>query len=528
MSPRSSTDGTARPTPPTSSGGPTVKAARSGTTPTATSPTSRCRPTGARRRDPGPRRRGVRLRALPPPRRRRGACSAPWASTAPSPPAAPERDLAVAMIVASLLEPRTKLATARALRPETAASSLGQLLDLGDENDLYAALDCPGRRRWRPGPAPGLVGALRPAVPLLPAGGAGLQPRQAGDAAGGVRAVVPAEGCPVAEGNTVDSATVTAQVEKLRELRALAGGAGGGSGDADRGPDPGGPVRGPGAGLDHRAALHRPPPTGADRDGAALAVRGAGPGGSAGAGVPRGAAGGVPQPPGGGGPPAHPEGSHGHRGGAGPAAGGHPPGGAAAPRARHHRAGHPHPRPPPDGKHFEIETGPGHFAFRRREARIAEEAALDGFYVVRTNVPADALPAPRVVAAYKQLRRWRRLVQDLLPARPNHWRADRVRAHFFLRRPTTSNGTCAAASRRSSSSPAAAEAARESVVERPDQAARKTEEGSPSTPSTPSSKTSEPSAAVRIADTQHTFDQLTELTPLQRRAFDLLAVSPNQ
>jgi len=52
-------------------------------------------------------------------------------------------DLVLAMIVARIIDPRSKLATARALSPATASSSLGVTLDLGevDEDELYAALD---------------------------------------------------------------------------------------------------------------------------------------------------------------------------------------------------------------------------------------------------------------------------------------------------------------------------------------------------------------------------------------------------
>ena len=53
------------------------------------------------------------------------------------------RDLVLAMIAARITDPGSKLATARGLAPETAASSLGTLLNLGeiDENELYTALD---------------------------------------------------------------------------------------------------------------------------------------------------------------------------------------------------------------------------------------------------------------------------------------------------------------------------------------------------------------------------------------------------
>src|SRR5246500_2069330 len=53
------------------------------------------------------------------------------------------RDLVTAMAVAQVLAPDSKLAIARGLREETAATSLGEVLALGscDEDDLYAAMD---------------------------------------------------------------------------------------------------------------------------------------------------------------------------------------------------------------------------------------------------------------------------------------------------------------------------------------------------------------------------------------------------
>jgi hypothetical protein len=54
-----------------------------------------------------------------------------------------QRELVTAMITAAVIDGSSKLATARGLRPETAASSLGEVLGLGscDEDDLYAAMD---------------------------------------------------------------------------------------------------------------------------------------------------------------------------------------------------------------------------------------------------------------------------------------------------------------------------------------------------------------------------------------------------
>src|SRR5246127_1407095 len=64
------------------------------------------------------------------------------------------RDLVIAMIVARLIAPASKLATARMLDPLTASSSLGEVLGLGpvDEDELYVALDwlCGGHAAsWR-------------------------------------------------------------------------------------------------------------------------------------------------------------------------------------------------------------------------------------------------------------------------------------------------------------------------------------------------------------------------------------------
>jgi len=88
-------------------------------------------------------------------------------------------------------------------------------------------------------------------------------------------------------------------------------------------------------------------------------------------------------------------------------------------------------------KHFELDIADGAFAYRRRTDAIAAEAALDGLYVVRTSVPAERLEAAAVVETYKRLsaveRDFRALKGDDLLVRPIfHYREDRVRAHLFL------------------------------------------------------------------------------------------------
>jgi hypothetical protein len=88
-------------------------------------------------------------------------------------------------------------------------------------------------------------------------------------------------------------------------------------------------------------------------------------------------------------------------------------------------------------KHFELDIAEGHFAYHRRSAAIASEAALDGFYVLRTSVGPERLDSAAVVETYKHLsaveRDFRALKGDDLAVRPIfHHREDRVRAHLFL------------------------------------------------------------------------------------------------
>src|SRR5271157_3405204 len=89
------------------------------------------------------------------------------------------------------------------------------------------------------------------------------------------------------------------------------------------------------------------------------------------------------------------------------------------------------------GKHYELTITDIRFAYRRKEAAIAGEARLDGIYVIRTNVPAAALAAEQVVGAYKSLAQVERAFRCLksidLEIRPVfHWTAPRVRAHVLL------------------------------------------------------------------------------------------------
>ena len=88
-------------------------------------------------------------------------------------------------------------------------------------------------------------------------------------------------------------------------------------------------------------------------------------------------------------------------------------------------------------KHFDLVIADGSFSYERRADAIAQEAALDGLYVIRTSLPPERLDAPQVVLAYKRLaaveRDFRALKTSELEVRPiRHWREERVRAHLFL------------------------------------------------------------------------------------------------
>lgn len=89
------------------------------------------------------------------------------------------------------------------------------------------------------------------------------------------------------------------------------------------------------------------------------------------------------------------------------------------------------------GKHFEVTITDTDFAFARDHAALETEARLDGIYVIRTSVEAEALSAGETVQAYKDLSRVERAFRCLktvdLDIRPiRHWTAPRVRAHVFL------------------------------------------------------------------------------------------------
>ena len=146
------------------------------------------------------------------------------------------RDLVLALLVSRILDPASKLATARRLSPDTASSSLGEMLGLGevDEDELYAALD------WLHERQPAIETALAKrhlqggTLVLYDVSSSYLEGRCCPLAARGYSRdgkpgklqityglLCAPDGCPVAievfEGNTGDPATLAPQVNKLKQ-----------------------------------------------------------------------------------------------------------------------------------------------------------------------------------------------------------------------------------------------------------------------------------------------------------------------
>ena len=88
-------------------------------------------------------------------------------------------------------------------------------------------------------------------------------------------------------------------------------------------------------------------------------------------------------------------------------------------------------------KHFDVAITDTSLAVARKQDQIDAEAALDGFYVLRTPVPASELDASAVVTAYKNLkyveRDFRHIKADDLDLRPVfHRLEERVKAHVLI------------------------------------------------------------------------------------------------
>jgi len=479
------------------------------------------------------------------------------------------RDLVIAMIVARLIAPASKLATARMLDPLTASSSLGDVLGLGpvDEDELYVALDWLGERQEAIEKALARKHLHDGTLVLYDVSSSYLEGRccelaRLGynrDGKKGKLQIVygllcAADGCPVAievfEGDTGDPRTLAAQIDKVKkrfalERVALVGDRGmitQARLDAEIAP----------AGLDWITALRAPAirtlveagalqmslfdqrdmaaitspdypgerlivcrnpdlarertrkredllaATEADLAVIAAAVRRAR-------------------------NPLHGEAEIALKVGA---------------VVNRHKV----------AKHFELSIGEASFSFHRKTEAIAAEAALDGIYVVRTNLPKKLLDDAATVGAYKGLARVERAFRSLktvdIHLRPIfHWTTPRVRAHVLL---------CMLAYHvehhmRARLAPMlydetdheAAAALRASIVakaERSEAARRKqttglTDDGLPV--HSFQSLLADLATYARIQATtalndKYVFTLHTRPTPIQQRAFELLALNPDR
>jgi hypothetical protein len=151
------------------------------------------------------------------------------------------RDLVVAMAVAQVIAPDSKLAIARGLREETAGSSLGEVLHLGscDEDDLYAAMDYLAARQEQIQDALAAKHLAGGTLVLYDVSSAAFEGRTCplgaiGHPKDGVRGrlqivyglLTSPEGIPVAievfKGNTGDPKTVKSQVDKVKDRFGIA------------------------------------------------------------------------------------------------------------------------------------------------------------------------------------------------------------------------------------------------------------------------------------------------------------------
>ena len=368
------------------------------------------------------------------------------------------RDLVTAMAVAQVIAPDSKLAIARGLRDETAASSLGEVLRLGscDEDDLYAAMDWLAARQERIEDALAARHLAGGTLVLYDVSSAAFEGRTCplgaiGHPKDGVHGrlqivyglLASKEGIPVAievfKGNTGDPKTVAAQVAKIKDRFAidrvvLAG---------DRGMLTAARLRedvAP-AQLDWITALRAPQVKKLARDGALQLTL---------SGTQDLAEITSPDFPGERlvacmNPFLEAERARKRESllkateaDLGKIA-------AACARARAPLRGKDKIALRVDrvlnrrkvGKHFQIGIGDDHFSYPRDQDSITAEAALDGIYVLRTSVEATGLDSQRVVSSYKALAQVERAFRafntdlDIRPIR--HRTKTRVRAHVFLR-----------------------------------------------------------------------------------------------
>ena len=196
-------------------------------------------------------------------------------------------------------------------------------------------------------------------------------------------------------------------------------------------------------------------------------------------------------------------------------------------------------------KHFVTTITDEAFTFRRDEEKIAAEEQLDGLYIVRSNVEPEQLDAAQTVRAYKDLSKVERAFRCFksvdLKVRPlHHRRADRVRAHVLLcmlayyvewhmrkaLAPLLFDDHDPAAAERQR--PSVVAAARRSPAALTKAGRKRTEGGLPvhSFRTLLADLGTLTANTLQVAEGGATFSLQTQPTPVQQRCFELLGVTP--
>ena len=195
-------------------------------------------------------------------------------------------------------------------------------------------------------------------------------------------------------------------------------------------------------------------------------------------------------------------------------------------------------------KHFIVDITDGGLTWRRDEQKIADEAALDGIYVIRTSLPPHALGTGAAVESYKALenveRVFRGLNTDLLIRPIRHRLEDRVKAHVLIRllayyvtwhmqdklAPMLFKDDDPAAARGARPSPVAPAGRSPSALAK--DATKHTADGEPvhSLRSLLADLATICANRIQPAAGLPAFTLITTPTPVQRRAFELLGLSP--
>ena len=196
------------------------------------------------------------------------------------------------------------------------------------------------------------------------------------------------------------------------------------------------------------------------------------------------------------------------------------------------------------GKHFVLEMEETRFSYHRDETKIREEAALDGIYVIRTSVEDDRFTPQDAVRAYKDLSKVERAFRSMktidLKVRPiYHWLEGRIRAHVFLcmlaycvewqmrqkLAPILFDDDDKEEAQRSR--PSIVAPAQRSAAARQKEATKRTADDYPvhSFQTLLDDLATLAKHRVRLTGSETEFHQLTQATPTQQHAFDLLGVT---